>query len=101
MSDSARERGGAFVVETGAVDERVILRESKQTRPRISRLRMQRDGARFDEAETECGESLKRDAVFVEAGCKSDRVGEGDPEPIDSGLVFKTYNSSANNFGDD
>jgi hypothetical protein len=53
---------------------------------------MERDRARFDKSETERGERLESDAVLVEAGCKSDGVRKRDPEPIDSGLIFKTSN---------
>jgi hypothetical protein len=52
LLDAFRESGGPRVVESGAIDERAILRQAKQPRAWISRLRVISDRAGFDETET-------------------------------------------------
>src|SRR5688500_5753336 len=54
--DVLHERVHADVVETEAVDERLLLGDSEQSRPGIPRLRPRRHGADLDEPEAEAGE---------------------------------------------
>ena len=64
----------AVVVEPEPVDQRLLARVTKDARPRISRLRLRRDGADLDEAEPERFPSRDRDAVFIETGGEPDRI---------------------------
>jgi hypothetical protein len=56
--DSACECGRAFIIETCAIDQCLIFRESKQSWSWIAGLRMISNGTCFDETEAECGEWL-------------------------------------------
>jgi hypothetical protein len=46
------ESRGAVIIESGAIDQCLVFRESKHARLRIARLRMIRDRARLDGSET-------------------------------------------------
>src|SRR5204862_7937287 len=67
---------GADVVEAEAVDDRFALRNAEQARARIARLRAGRDGADFDEAETERGHRVDVLGILVEARGEADRIRE-------------------------
>ena len=58
LFDSSRKRGRAFVVESGAIDQRLIFGQAKQSRSWIAGLRMKRNRAGFDKAKTERREWL-------------------------------------------
>jgi hypothetical protein len=53
MFDSLRESRSAFVIEPGTIYQGLIFRQAKQSRPRISWLRMKCNSACFDKTETE------------------------------------------------
>ena len=79
LAQSAQARGHnvrAIIVEPESIDQRFQFRITKDARLRISRLSFGRDGADFNESETECGPGWDGDAVLIEAGCQSDRVRE-------------------------
>ena len=69
-----RDDIGAVIVEAEAIDERLLHGITKDSRPRISRLRLRGDGADFDETETERFPRGERDAVLVEAGRETDWI---------------------------
>ena len=58
LLDSTCKCGSAVVIKAGAVDQRLILRKSKQSRASIAWLRMISNCACFDETEAEGGERL-------------------------------------------
>jgi hypothetical protein len=66
------------------VDQRVALRQAKDPRLRVARLRLGRDRSDFDEAEAHGAEGIDAAGVLVEAGRQPDAVRErqscqGDP----------------------
>src|SRR5690606_38177388 len=65
-----------LIIEAQAVDERAVARQPEKPRQRIARLGERRDGADFDEAEAEAEELVGDGAVLVEAGGKTDRIGQ-------------------------
>ncbi|MNZ28088.1 hypothetical protein D3C78_453110 [compost metagenome] len=66
----------AQVVEAHAVDDGRCLRQAEQPRLGVARLRARGDGADFDEAEAQLGETVDGRAVLVQAGRQAHRVGE-------------------------
>ena len=63
-----------IVIKTETIDQRSLLGQSKDARLRISRLRFRGHGADLDKTETKRRPGRKRDAVFVQAGSKSDWI---------------------------
>ena len=76
------KRRRARVVEARAIDQCLVFGEAKQSRSRISGLRMISDRSRFDKTKTEGGEWLQGDAIFIEAGGETDRIGERQSESL-------------------
>ena len=70
----------ALVVEAEPVDHGLVGVETEEARTRIALLRARRDGANFDEAETEAEQRVRHFGVLVEAGRDADRIGEIQPE---------------------
>ncbi len=66
----------AVIVEPHAIDDGLFFNQAKHARPRVARLRARGDGANFDEAKTECDESVDVIAVFIQARREADRIGE-------------------------
>ena len=66
----------AIVVESEPVDERLGLGQAERDAAWVAGLRARRDGAAFDEAETERGETVDVRGILVEAGGKADPVGK-------------------------
>ena len=64
----------AVVVEPKTVDQRAARGVTKEARPRIARLRVQRHRADFDEAEAECGKERHHHRVFIESRGDADRI---------------------------
>src|SRR4029077_16666533 len=73
---SPRNRLRAVVVETKAIDQRLLLGQSKNARLGISRLRFCRHGPNLDKTEPERRPRRKSDTVFVQPSRESNRVWE-------------------------
>jgi hypothetical protein len=80
---SSRKTSGAFIVESGAIDERLIFRQSEQPRAHIAGLLVISDSSGLNEAKAQCGQSLERDAVLVKAGGQTNRILKRQPESLD------------------
>ena len=70
----------AGVVETHAINKRLVSRQTKETRLWIARLRAWGDSSDFSEAKTEVLPGARSFTVFVETGCKAHRVPEIEAE---------------------
>ena len=77
--ESIRCRLAAAIVESHPVDHRVIGREAKQPRLRISGLGQGRDRAHFGKTETEAKQRVGHLAVLVEPRRHPERAGKGNP----------------------
>ncbi len=73
-------RGSAVVVKAETIYDRLIALEPEKARSGITRLRPRSDGADFDKAKAETQQSVRNLRVFIEAGGKTDRVGEFESE---------------------
>jgi len=69
-----------FVIESEAIDQRRLLRESKNARLRISGLRFGGHSADLNETKTERGQRGQGNAVLIETGGQSDRISKGQAE---------------------
>ena len=61
-------RVDARIVETHAVDDRLVVDQPEQAWLRISRLRPRRDGADFDAAESQAAQRVDGVALLVQSG---------------------------------
>ena len=68
----------AVVVEAESIDERFLLRKTKDARPRISGLRFGRNRSDLGKTETERGPCRQGHAALVESCRKSDRIRKRD-----------------------
>ncbi len=57
-----------------------VGRQPEQARPRIARLRQQRDGADLDKTEAEPQQRIRHLGMLVEPGRHAERIGEVEPE---------------------
>ena len=64
--------------EPKAVNERVLGAKPKESWPRIAELRLRGNGSNLGVTEAEPSESMHSAGVLVEAGCKTQRGGEGE-----------------------
>ena len=74
----------SLVVEAQAIDDGAVFAQAEDARLGISVLRARRDGAGFDEAETETEHGLGDFGVLVEAGGEADGVGEIEAQYFDA-----------------
>jgi hypothetical protein len=79
--DVAHQHFDAFVVEAEAIDHRAMLRQAEHARLRITRLRLRRDRADLDEAESQRQQRIDMGAVLVEPGGEADRFGKSARRP--------------------
>ena len=79
----ARDRLRAGVVEAHPVDERLVVAEPEEARPRVPGLRERRDGPDLGEAEAQRGPAAQRDGVLVEAGAQPHAAAEAKPRHLD------------------
>src|SRR6185369_1974711 len=79
----------AFVVESRSINQRLIFRQAKQSRSRVSWLRMKCDSACFDKPEAERREWSQRDSVFIETCGESDRIRKQQSKPADW-ILYRT-----------
>src|SRR5579883_1217457 len=73
---------GPIVWKTHAVDQRLILREAEDTRSIVAWLFVACNGPGLNKAKSQRGQSRERDAIFIEAACQADRIGEMDAKDI-------------------
>src|SRR5690606_32550006 len=73
-----------LIVETEAVDHRLIFGQPEDTRLGIARLRQRRDRADLGEAEAEPEQSVRHFGVLVIAGRHAERIGEVEPAQRDT-----------------
>lgn len=78
-----------FVVDTHAVDERLILGQPEKAGFRVAGLRLRSQGTDFNESETEMRELIVGIRILVQSAGQTDRIGEPDPEdfPFQGGIV--------------
>lgn len=72
----SRKRSRAIVIEPRAIDQRLVLTQSEQSRSRIARLWMVSDSARFNETKPERRQWLQCDSIFIQACGKPDWIRE-------------------------
>ncbi len=77
---------GAVVVETHAIDHRLVRRVAEHARPVVPRLVQQGHRADLDVTEAERRRAAPRDAVLVKARGQPDRVGKAEAETLDRAL---------------
>ena len=86
-SSLLREVGDEFlhadIVESHAVDQRAMARQTKHARPGVSGLRSRRDGAELEMAETEVGQRPDVPGVFIQTGGETHGVGKTQPHDGD------------------
>src|SRR5205085_6824604 len=75
-AQSTRNCVGAVVVETETVDQRILFRETKDSRLRITRLRRRGDRADLDKTKPKRRPCRQRDPIFVESSSQPNRVRE-------------------------
>ena len=85
--------GWPSIVEAHAVDDRAVLLEPEQARPRIARLRPRRERADLDEAEAQPEHLLRHLGILVEARGEPD--GRREIESRDAILAAMTGNPAA------
>ena len=76
MLEPRRHLMRSVVVETHAVDDAPVLRQSKQARPGVSWLLEQGHAAHFHKAKAEGGPRGKRQRVFIESCGQTHRIRE-------------------------
>src|SRR5712692_1204669 len=64
------------VIEPSTIDQRSIAWQTKQTRPRITGLRLARDRTNFDKAETQCCQRLHCCSILVKTCRESQGIRE-------------------------
>ena len=70
----------ALRIKAQPIDHRRIGVKAKDPRPRIARLRQRRDGADFNETETQAQQRVRHLGVFVESRRHPYRIGEIEAE---------------------
>ena len=74
------DRVRPVVIKTEAIDQRLLLRQSKDARLGISRLRFCGNRSDLDKAEPERCPCGNRNAAFIQSGGKSNRIWKGKAE---------------------
>src|SRR2546430_13757502 len=80
LCEMLRRRPRSDVIKTCAVNQCAVERKSKESRARIAGLRLSRERADFDEAETERGEMFCRRPILIESCCQSNGIRERQSE---------------------
>ena len=70
----------SLVVETEAIDDRVVLHQPEQARARIARLRQRRDRADLDEAEARAQQGVGNLGALVETRGEAEGIWKVEPE---------------------
>src|SRR5690606_25789739 len=81
--ESRRDLVRPLARKAETVDERALARGAKDARARVPGLRLARDGADLDEAETKLMPGCDRARVLVESGGEAERVPEAEPPELD------------------
>ena len=64
----------SLIVEAHAINDRLSFRDTEHSRLGIAWLRAWRDGADFNESESQTGQSINVVTVLVQTGCQSNRI---------------------------
>ena len=84
LREPPRHDLGAVVRHAVADDDRVVLRQPEEPRPRVAVRGVCGDRAHLEMAEAELGEQRQRAAVLVEAGGEPERVRERQAAELDT-----------------
>jgi len=76
VGDVIKEGAYACAVESHAIDQALVSRQPEDARLRIAGLGPRGHAADLDAAEPEPGETVEVVRIFIEPGCKPDRVGK-------------------------
>ena len=77
-----RHRLATFVVKTHAIDDGLLLRITKQTRLRVTRLSQRGHRADLNMAKSQRRRRRPGTGIFIEAGRHPDRVGESQAKSL-------------------
>jgi hypothetical protein len=76
MRELSGNRGCAVIIKTGAINQRLIQRQTKKSGARIAALSLMRDGSDFDKAKAERRKLSCSARVLIKTGGESNRIGE-------------------------
>src|SRR5437667_11998081 len=83
----------AHIIESETVDQRAILRKTKDARLRIPALPFVCDRADFDESKTERCKFANVSSVLIKTGRKSDRISKLEAESLELAEWFALQSS--------
>src|SRR5688572_2402746 len=83
LCESSGDRFRPVIVEAEAIDQSLVFREAKKSRPFISLLRFERNRAQLDKPETQSCKFAYSDPIFIKTRCDTEWIFEGQTKPFD------------------
>jgi hypothetical protein len=91
------KRDCAFVVKAGAINQRFVCGQAKEPGPIVAGLRVIGDGPRFDECETERGQSVERNCILIKTCSQANRISKRQSKAVQTTerTPLKTFTQNA------